>query len=44
MAQHTYIEPGQGRKAAAIDVPVSRVPLLFYENSRRIYGTSSRRS
>ncbi len=44
MAQHIYIEPGQGRKAAAIDVPVSRVPLLFYENTRRIYGTSSRRS
>ncbi len=38
MAQHIYIEPGQGRKAAAIDVPVSRVPLLFYENTRRIYG------
>jgi len=27
------MEPGQGRKAAAIDVPVSRVPLLFYENT-----------
>lgn len=43
MAQRIYIEPGQDRKVAAIDVTILRVPLFIYENTRRIYVISPRR-